>query len=211
MNHPLRLTVALVALAFTLGGGIPRGPMQAHAGKAEPEAQVGKPAPAIQPDFAVKGEPISLAKRKGKVVLLYFWAPWSGPCRTAIAQLKKWHEDYESKGLEIVAVSPYNSEHGKHLAFDKEAGKPYTIERATNEDDRKLLRDFADYYRIQFPLVVLPRDEAKQVYTAYGVKRIPQFVLIDRKGRVRMIRVGANPEQYEALDEEIKKLVEERR
>ncbi len=209
MNQPLRWTVALLVLAFTLVGGLLRGSTQGEGGQANHDDLIGKPAPAIQPDFAVNGEPIPLAKRKGKVVLLYFWAPWSGPCRTAMAWVKEWYKAFDGKGLEVVAVSSYSSDHGQHYAFDKETGLPTPVERATNESDRKLLRAYAGYHGLRFPLVTLPKDEAKQVYNAYGVKRIPEFVLIDRKGRVRMASVGVNARNFEAINEEIKSLLDE--
>lgn len=54
---------------------------------------------------SVKGDSISLASLKGKVVLLDFWASWCMPCRSANRSLVKLYNKYKSKGFEIYSVS----------------------------------------------------------------------------------------------------------
>lgn len=53
----------------------------------------------------VKGDSITLASLKGKVVLLDFWASWCGPCRASNKKLVKLYEKYKSQGFEIFGVS----------------------------------------------------------------------------------------------------------
>jgi len=52
-----------------------------------------------------KGDSITLASLKGKVILLDFWASWCGPCRSSNKKLVKLYEKYKSQGFEIFGVS----------------------------------------------------------------------------------------------------------
>jgi thiol-disulfide isomerase/thioredoxin len=53
----------------------------------------------------VKGDSLTLASLKGKVILLDFWASWCGPCRVANKSLVKLYDKYHAKGFEIFSVS----------------------------------------------------------------------------------------------------------
>jgi len=65
------------------------------------------------PDITGKdqnGKEVSLSGLKGKVVLVDFWATWCGPCRASLPHVKEVYEKYNSKGLEVLAVSLDRSE-----------------------------------------------------------------------------------------------------
>jgi thiol-disulfide isomerase/thioredoxin len=51
------------------------------------------------------GEQVSLARFRGKVVLLAFWASWCAPCQSEIPSLERLQTRLSAKGLEVVAVS----------------------------------------------------------------------------------------------------------
>lgn len=53
----------------------------------------------------IKGDSVSLASLKGKVVLLDFWASWCMPCRAANKKLVKIYDKYKTQGFEIYSVS----------------------------------------------------------------------------------------------------------
>lgn len=69
----------------------------------------------------VKGDSVTLASLKGKVILLDFWASWCGPCRMANRQLVKLYSKYKTKGFEIFSVSLDESKKDwqKAIAKDK--------------------------------------------------------------------------------------------
>ncbi len=55
----------------------------------------------------ITGEGIQslVAKNKGKVVLLHFWATWCPPCADEFPALVKVYTAYKTRGLEVIAVS----------------------------------------------------------------------------------------------------------
>src|SRR6185369_2110444 len=90
---------------------------QAEGKKIQKELAVGKQFP----DFAEKdldGKEMSVAKYKGKIVLVDFWATWCGPCVGELPNVLKAYEKYHSKGFEIVGIS-LDSDKGKLTSFTK--------------------------------------------------------------------------------------------
>jgi thiol-disulfide isomerase/thioredoxin len=59
---------------------------------------------------AFDGHNITLRPQKGKYLLLDFWETWCGYCFLAMPSLKKLHEEYGSKGLQVVGVVMENKE-----------------------------------------------------------------------------------------------------
>ena len=72
---------------------------------AETPSLVGKVPPEIKATNWYNGAPTSLAKSKGKVVVLEFWATWCGPCKAAIPHLKSLNQTYSKKGVVFMSLS----------------------------------------------------------------------------------------------------------
>ena len=68
----------------------------------------------------IKGDSISLASLKGKVVLLDFWASWCMPCRAANKKLVKLYGKYKKQGFEIFSVSVDNKKNDWMKAIEKD-------------------------------------------------------------------------------------------
>ena len=61
--------------------------------------------PSALPKVTGKEIQALVAKNKGKVVLLNFWASWCPPCAHEFPALVKLYTAYKPKGLEVIAVS----------------------------------------------------------------------------------------------------------
>lgn len=53
----------------------------------------------------VAGKPFELAKLKGNVVLLHYWATWCEPCKRDMAILQSLQKKYARKNLKVVGVN----------------------------------------------------------------------------------------------------------
>src|SRR5690606_20540917 len=64
-----------------------------------------------------------LASKKGKIVLVDFWATWCIPCRKNFPHIVEFQKQYAEQGLEVISVSLDDAEaRGDVLEFLKEQG-----------------------------------------------------------------------------------------
>ncbi len=122
------------------------------------------------------GTPFDQKSLAGKVVLVDFWATWCGPCRAEIPNMKQEYEKYRAKGFEVVGVSL--------------------------DDDRDALVKFVQTEEIPWPILFdKSEDGGNALATFYGIRGIPQLILIGRDGNV--ITLNARGPK---LSEELEKL-----
>ncbi len=71
-----------------------------------PAPQVGSVAPPLGPSVVAIGtEPADLARLRGRVVLLDFFASWCGPCRAMVPVLNRLAARYGAEGLTVLGVT----------------------------------------------------------------------------------------------------------
>jgi hypothetical protein len=70
-----------------------------------------------------------------------------------------------------------------------------------------MLEEFMKHHELRHPTIVTPKESKLQ--NQYGVTGIPHAVLIDRKGNVRMIKVGSGEANAKALHDMVQTLLAE--
>ncbi|MCU0710462.1 MAG: TlpA family protein disulfide reductase [Pirellula sp.] len=168
---------------------------------------VGKPAKDFG-DFAENNHYVamdakSLADLKGKVVLLDFWAVWCGPCIATFPHLKEWHDEYSEKGLVIVGATKFYN-----YDWNAETSKAQKSEdKVSTEAELAMLEKFRESYELKHGFVVTSNEDAFGDH--FAVTGIPQAVLVDKKGIVRLVRVGSGEKNAEDLHKMIQELLAE--
>jgi peroxiredoxin len=134
-----------------------------------PQAQVGE----IAPNFTLtgdRGDSVRLASLRGKVVLLFWYAPWSEACAREVAELEKdFARKYRPRDLQVIGIQV--AAEGDPLA----AAKAYRARHG-----------------LTFPILIdVPAATLRQLGPGAGV---PQVALVDRAGRIRYSDTGWNRE-----------------
>lgn len=111
------------------------------------------------PDFAEKdlsGAPLSVARFKGKVVLIDFWATWCPPCIAELPSVLAAYSKYKDKGFEIIGIS-----------LDK---------------DMETLKGFLAERKMTWPQYFDGKQWESPLAAKYGVNSIPATYLLDKDG-----------------------------
>lgn len=136
------------------------------------------------PDFSVKlnnNTIFTLSEKKGKVVLLNFWATWCSVCVEELSVLEKLYEKYQNQ-VEIIAINS---------GEDKTTVKSFCKEK-----------DFT---------VPIGYDEKNEIEKKYPCDGIPYTVIIGKNGKVCDVFTGAKDEesQYKEYRRALKEAVEQ--
>jgi cytochrome c biogenesis protein CcdA/thiol-disulfide isomerase/thioredoxin len=129
------------------------------------------------------GRPLSLARLRGKVVLVEFWTYTCINCLRTLPYVTAWSRRYEGDGLVVVGV------HTPEFQFEHEAGN---VETAIRQN------------RIPYPVA---QDNEYATWEAWGNQAWPSKYLIDARGRVRYAHIGEG--EYPETEAAIRGLLEE--
>lgn len=132
----------------------------------------------------IKGATFKLSDKKGKVVLLNFWATWCGPCRGEMPVLVKLQDQFREQGFEVIGLNTDDEPVDKINPFAEEMKLNYTIVWSTGAFQSELLKIS------KFP-------------------GIPQSFLIDRDGNLRAVFTGGSPDTIRKLEENVTRVVQE--
>jgi len=160
-------TIALIAAAAVIGGGGPA--VGIDQGREQNDQR------ALAPDFTLRnldGERITLSDLRGKVVLLNFWATWCSPCRREIPDLSRIYDTYKDRGVVILGVS-------------------------WDELSSEQIKTFVKNYKVAYPILHGTQSELSHIGKAYAWEGyLPTTYIIDRKGYLQDVYVGARNEKF---------------
>lgn len=135
------------------------------------------------PGFTLPGQnqTIQLAKYKGKVVYVDFWASWCDPCKRSFPWMNELQTLYGEDGFRIIAVNLDES----------------------RKDAEAFLKKMPAKFDVAF-------DKSGKTAEAYNLKAMPSSYLIDRKGNLVHKSLGYRAEEKKILEKKIKQLVDKR-
>lgn len=118
----------------------------------------------VVPDFTLlqrNKAKFELSSKRGKIVLIDFWASWCVPCRKAIPGWKELYAKYKSKGFDMVSIAEDENLKNWYAALDKEK-MPWT----------QVVDDFSN------------KQPDANVLNLFPTRYIPLYVLLDKEGKV---------------------------
>ena len=115
----------------------------------------GAPAPDLHVS-TLRGDTLSLAGLRGKVVLVNFWATWCPPCRAEMPGFQKVYEARKDRGLVILGIS-------------------------TDDDGPVAVSGYVVARGITYPIAM----SNLSIEHTFGIQALPTTFLIDRSGRIR--------------------------
>ncbi|MCT4600999.1 MAG: TlpA family protein disulfide reductase [Marinifilaceae bacterium] len=105
----------------------------------------------------INNKNVKLSDFKGKYILVDFWATWCGPCRGELPFLGKKEEEFKNSNIVFLSIS-----------MDK---------------NTKAWRTFVKKNKLK-GIQIIAGKEHKNISKHYGIKGIPQFMLLGKDGKI---------------------------
>lgn len=148
-------------------------------------------APVAAPDFVAKditGKDVKLSDFRGKVVLLNFWASWCGVCKQEKPQLNTMASEMAGPDFVVIALASDRS-WADALTAVLDALAPQAVPAGEPSMD-KVSAAFRSALPDGTPFKVLldpPAGDSNigKIAAAWGIEKVPESALIDRKGNIR--------------------------
>jgi len=160
------------------------------------EALIGQKAPPLVVETWLNGTPLSADDLKGKVVLLCFFSTASlRPGASGdedwpahLKQLARWQTKHAERGLVAINLTDYSN-----VRWDEAQQGPVRVRRnmvvVPPEEERAMLVKLTRAQSWTQRVAILQRDEYVKAITNYPALS-QQTVVIDREGKIRLVRGG---------------------
>jgi len=116
----------------------------------------------------LEGREVDLAKYRGKVLMLDFWATWGPPCMEMLPAKLAAYKKYHHLGFEIVGI--------------------------TGDLDKDDLLKVIKQHGITWPQYFHPDGPENAAKQKFGITHFPSLWLVDKKGVIRYISAGRDME-----------------
>jgi peroxiredoxin len=150
----------------------------------QPQQVVKEPEVEVAPPLVVtdlEENTLALAKSRGKVIVLYFWATYCKPCVEKFDGINAIHEAYVGKNVEVWALS--------------------------EDPDARMVESWLTRHDLTMPVALVGQEENEMFFPGEKLLPIPQVVVVDQDGKIAR-RLG--PEfTLEELETTVKQLIGE--
>lgn len=129
------------------------------------------------PSFSCKttdGQAFDLAKQKGKIVMINFFATWCGPCNSELPVLQKniWEKYRDNKSFSLIIL-----------------GREHTAEEVSAFVKTK-----------GFTMPFAP-DPGREIFKLYATQSIPRNVIVGKDGKIIFQSIGYSEQEFKKIEE----------
>ena len=131
---------------------------------------------------AADGREVDLAKLRGKVVLIDFWATWCGPCIAEMPNVRRVYAAYHDRGFEVIGISLENASLSPNDTPEQTAAKHAAA--------RKKLLDFTAANRMPWPQHYDGRYWQNEIARGrFNINSVPSTFLLAPDGTVAVVNI----------------------
>ena len=127
---------------------------------------------------ALDGKTTTLAKYRGEILVVNFWASWCAPCRRELPLLDQWNSAWTGRGARVITISI--------------------------DTDAKKAKRFVEEMKLTLPVM---HDGPQGLARTLDIPSVPYTLLLDRDGNVVGEVKGSNDSDIAALERKVESML----